>query len=182
MTKRRKKPAGPGSPRVAPLPAPDLLPERLALLVDEMLVAGCPCRYPRVRAFGARESAAEGLSPLSSFEQGCLIAAFDAKVVLRDRVAHAMGHRGSCARCGSSIERVGFEVFRDSWLELLRIQPAAGITELGAPLSSALLRCRPIFAATPGDYRSEIAQLERAWPRVDDETFLTWLGARATTD
>ncbi len=75
------------------------------------------------------------------------------------------------------MERWGEEVFNASWIEHLRITPAPGLSDLGAPVSTPLPRCRPMFAAGPLPHDADAHLVDAAFLKVSIDVWLAWLRA-----
>jgi hypothetical protein len=149
--------------------------------MDEVLAfylsRGCPCRFPRFRAMGARDFSAVGAPGVTSSEQAALLFAYDQKAPVVDKDVVGPAWRGRCARCGSYIQRWAHEVVMSSWIEHLEIEPAPGVKDLGASLDGPLPRVRDFHAAGPGVPAHLLAAANAASPLVSEAEWFSWLRA-----
>jgi hypothetical protein len=158
-----------------------LFHEALDDLIDGYLAAGCPCRFPRFRAFVKMNTSPSTGGSYTTPEQRCLVLAFESKVRIADKgaIPGAAGTvesgtwSGLCARCGSSITRSSYEI------DSLVIRRKAGLVELGAPIVRGLVvRASPFIQVTRAWMGAGKAAM--LWPCVGEEEFLRWLRERAT--
>ena len=182
MTKKRKlsgaTPETQHLTRNAPDPAAEAearaFQQELDGLFDHWLEHGCACRFPRVRATAGLETAEVGAPHFTTSEQQWLVHAFDRRIELRDRENHAVGHRGRCSICGAGVERWAVEPFKSAWIDYLRITPAAGIEDIGAPVQTPVPHCSEFFSAAPRD--RDLEHLVRlAYPKVPRAVWLAWM-------
>lgn len=151
--------------------AAKLAPADVAELLRHFLATGCPCRYPRFVAFAGRDLP----SGVGDFAQQVVIFQFDELVPLNDKKGGGPAWEGRCARCGSRVQRWGEELAMSSWIDHLRITPAAGLDPLGAGVSAAIPRCGGFFAAAPGVSSRDVSEAEQAYPLLTPAEWLAWL-------
>jgi hypothetical protein len=157
------------------------LGRRVLELIEFYVAHGCPCRFPRFRAFCARDLAEVGVCGAASSEQTALIFAFDEKVPVREKKSFGPTWRGRCGRCGSEIKRWAHELVMSSWVEYLQIELSPGITDIGAPVVGPLVRCRPAYAAGPGVTAAALREVDAAYPLVSEDAWIEWLRALRAT-
>ncbi len=108
-----------------------------------------------------------------------LLAVFDRRVRLLDKVRVDFDTRGRCEICNASVVRFSAPVFRDSSLQGARITPGA-LPDVGAAVTWPL----PIFgyvynAGADNVTRSEEERLERAYHRLAAADWLSYMEALA---
>jgi hypothetical protein len=144
------------------------LNQRIEGVVSAMGSGGCPCRYPRLRAFVARDTREAGVAALTSEEQPMLIAAYKAAVEVVD---------GRCVRCWAVTTFWAWEFGETAHVEYLKIDGSA-LPDLGAPATSPLPRCRP-FSVAGFVTKRQKRKVERYYPRLSVDAWLSWLAERA---
>lgn len=148
-------------------------------LYAHYLAHGCPCRFPRFRAMAARDTKEVSAPGFTTFDHQALVTLFDDKVPIRERVDVSAGHLGVCVECGSTVRRWGDELFRGAFLEHLVIEPAAGLVDVGAPVTGPLPHAWPFYFVGPEDHGSGRALVEAAYPALDLDAWFAWMRALA---
>jgi hypothetical protein len=144
------------------------LRNRIDEAVGKMLQDGCPCRFPRFRAMVARDTQQAGFACFTSEEQPMLIDAYVRAVPLVN---------GRCVRCGALAVRWAWEFGKTAFVEYMRFEDST-LSDLGAPASSPIPRCRP-FYATGFATKAQRKKVERFYPRLTETDWLSWLLERA---
>lgn len=149
-------------------------------LFERYLAHGCPCRFPRFRATVSRDLKEIGAWDWDISDGAQLLTVFDRRVPLSVESREDFAVRGSCKLCGAHVLRFAVPVFRDSFLERARIEPAA-LPDVGAPVEGPVPICGHVFHASPGNVtRDEAERIQSAYPRLSPADWLAYMGALAT--
>lgn len=156
----------------APLTTADVRDD-LRALVDHYFAHGCPCRFPRLRAYAWRDVEAEcGAFGWISDEQVELASMCAERLGLLGTGAHGR----PCATCGAACRYVLEDAYRgQSWVPYLHVEPVAGAVDLGAPLDVVMPRLLPFRGTCPTP--TALDRAIAAFPRVSREDWFAWMKA-----
>lgn len=148
-------------------------------LFDHYFAHGCPCRFPRFRAAVARDLRDIGAWDWGVSDINRLVAVFDQRVRLIDKVRVDFDTRGRCATCNAEVVRYSMPVFRDSSLPGVQITPSA-LPDVGAPVTWPPPIYGHVYHAGPGPLpRSEEERIEAAYPRLSAADWTAYMSALA---
>jgi hypothetical protein len=138
----------------------------IGALFDHYFAHGCPCRFPRFRAAVARDLREVGAPNWGLSDIRRLLAVFDRRVRLLEKIRVDFDTRGRCETCGAEVIRFSAPVFRDSSLEGAHITPGP-LPDVGAAVTWPLPIYGHVYNASGDNVtRAEEERLDRAYPRL----------------